>query len=132
MKNLFSSLLLLSVLFGFSSCTYTTGNGPIVEKGFAKDRFQGVELEGSFNVNINQGASQNVVVSGQENIIDKLKMDVMDGVLHISLEPGSYFNYDLVINLTLPTLERVKLSGSGDIMLGTFVGLNDLVVELDG
>lgn len=104
----------------------------MVEKGFSKDPFQGVELEGSFNVNIQQGAAQNVVVLAQENIIDKLKMDVMDGVLYLSLEPGNYFNYELTVNLTMPTIESVVLSGSGDIVLGTFVGLNDLKVELDG
>jgi hypothetical protein len=132
MKNLLRLVLLLSFLFALNSCTYTTGDGPVVEKGFAKDPFQGVELEGSFNVNIQQGATQKVVVFAQENIIDKLKMDVMEGVLYLSLEPGNYFNYELTVNLTMPAVESVVLSGSGDIVIGTFVGLGDLHVELDG
>ena len=132
MKTLLSTPLLIACFVLISSCTYTTGEGPIVEKGFAKDDFKGVELDGSFQVNIIQGARQNVVVLGQENIIEKLKMDVLDGVLYLSLEPGNYMNYDLEINLTMPMIELASLSGSGDIKLGTFVGLNELKISLDG
>lgn len=132
MKNLINSILGLSLMLILSSCNYTTGQGPVVERGFALDAFQGVEMEGSFNVNIKQGTQQNVVVAGNENIIDKLKMEVMDGVLYLSLEPGSYFNYELEVNLTMPTVSRVVLSGSADIEVGTFVGLGDLDVFLEG
>ncbi len=131
-RNHFSFLNLGLLAFALSACTYTTGDGPVVEKGFAKDPFQGVSLDGSFNVNIKQGALQNVVASGNENIIDKLRMDVMDGVLYISLEPGSYFNYDLTVNLTMTSLNSVELDGSGDIVIGTFVGIKSLKVRLDG
>ncbi len=132
MKYFLATIITFSSAMLLSSCTYTTGEGPVVEKGFAKDAFEGVELEGSFNVDIRQGTQQNVVVTGNENIIDKLKMDVMDGVLYLSLEPGNYFNYELQVNLTMPTLKKVVLSGSGDIKIGTFVNLNELEVSLDG
>ena len=132
LRKHFSFLILGVIALALSACTYTTGDGPVVEKGFAKDPFQGVSLDGSFDVNIKQGAVQNVVISGNENIIDKLRMDVMDGVLYISLEPGNYFNYDLMVNLTMTTLESVALDGSGDIVIGTFVGLDNLEVRLDG
>lgn len=114
------------------SCTITTGEGPVVEKGFAHEAFSAVELDGSFDLNINQGAIQNVVVSGNENIIDKLQMTVSDNVLYLSLEPGNYMNYDLDVNVTIPTIERVTLNGSGDINLNTFVGIENLVINLDG
>ena len=125
---LFSALM----LFSLASCTYTIGEGPVVEKGFAKEPFRGVELDGSFDVSITQGVQQNVVVLGNENIIDKLKMDVLNGILYISLEPGNYLNYDLEVRLTVPNIDYVSLSGSGDIKLGTFVGIEKLTVKLDG
>lgn len=132
MKQLINSTIVFAFLLVTSSCTYTTGEGPLVEKEFAKDAFRDVELDGSFNVNITQGAQQNVVVNGQENIIEKLKMDVLDGVLYLSLEPGNYMNYELEVDLTMPRLQTVVLSGSGDIKLGTFVGLDELKISLDG
>ena len=127
-----SSFLAVIFIFSFSSCTIITGEGPIVEKGFAKEMFHSVNVDGSFNVEIKQGAQQNVVVLANENITEKLKMDVVDGTLYLSLEPGTYFSYDLDIRLTMMTLNKVELSGSGDIMLGTFVGLSDVEVVLDG
>ena len=127
-----SSLLSIVILFSLGSCTYTTDEGPVVEKGFAKKPFQGVDLDGSFDVFIKQGAQQNVLVLGNENIIDKLKMDVLDDVLYLSLEPGTYLNYDLEVQITVPMVEYISLSGSGDIKLGTFVGINELAVKLDG
>ena len=128
LNSLFATVLLLSI----ASCTYTTGEGPVVEKGFAKETFDGVELNGSFDVSISQGVQQNVLVLGNENIIDKLKMEVLNGVLYISLEPGSYLNYDLEVRLTVPTVNYVSLSGSGDIKLGTFVEIDKLKMKLDG
>lgn len=129
---LITSFLFVLVLSMLSACTYTTGEGPVVEKGFAKEPFHGVELDGSFDVTINQGVQQNVLVLGNENIIDKLKMDVLNGILYLSLEPGNYVNYDLEVKLTIPTIDYVSLSGSGDIEIGTFVGIKKLTVKLDG
>ena len=122
----------LSFFILLVSCTYTTGEGSGVEKEFALDSFEGVALEGSFDVNIEQGAAQKVVAVGHENIIEKLILKVEDDVLYISLEPGSYFNFDLEVNITVPSLESIALDGSGDILIDTFVGLNDLNVKLDG
>jgi hypothetical protein len=127
-----SVILATALLFFLDSCTIITGEGPVVEKGFANEPFQSVNLDGSLNVHIKQGTQQNVMVSGNENIIEKLKMDVLDGTLYLSLEPGNYLNYELDVHLTMTTLKNVTLSGSGDITLGTFVGLSDLNVELDG
>ena len=116
----------------FTSCSYTTGEGSIVEREFTLETFSGIELDGSFDVNIEQGATQQVVAVGQENIIEKLKLNVVDGILYISLEPGTYLNYDLEVRVAIPDLEKATLLGSGDIRLGTFAGLDNLVIELDG
>ena len=59
-------------------------------------------------------------------------MNVLDGVLYISLEPGSYINYELEVRVVIPDLESAVLLGSGDIRLGTFAGLDDVKIELDG
>jgi len=122
----------LSLFILVASCTYTTGEGSSVEKEFDLDSFEGVALQGSFDVNIEQGAAQKVVAVGHENIIEKLVLKVEDDVLHISLEPGSYFNFDLEVNITVPSLKSIALDGSGDILIDTFVDLNELSVKLDG
>lgn len=115
-----------------TACDIVTGEGPIVEKGFAVEKFNSIELDGSFDVNLSQGTTQNVVVKGNENIIEKLRMTVSDQTLYLSLEPGSYINYELEVNIIVPDIEQIVLNGSGDIHLSTFVGISDLKVQLDG
>ena len=131
-KRSFQLTVLLSIILGIVSCNYITGEGPIVEKKMTVERFSGVELDGSFDVNIDQGMVQSVTVKGHENIIDELRLNVMDNVLYISLEPGSYINYELGVNITIPDLKLARLLGSGDIQLGTFVGLSSVNLEIDG
>lgn len=132
MRFSFLSVLGITSIMFFGACTYTSGEGPVVEKEFTLDAFTGVEMDGSFDVQITQGAAQKVVVATQENIMEKVKLSVVDGILYVSLEPGSYFNYELTVKLTMTTVDRIVLSGSGDINVGTFVGLEDLTVKLDG
>jgi hypothetical protein len=115
-----------------SACTFTTGEGPVVEREFAVESFTGVELDGSFDVSINQSATQQVVAVGHENILDKLKLNVVDGILYIKLEQGSYINYELEVKISISDLEQARLLGSGDIRIGTFANLDNLKVKLDG
>lgn len=115
-----------------SACTFITGKGPVVEKELVFETIHGVQLDGSFDLEIEQGADQKVEVLAQENIAEKLKMNVLDGILYLSLEPGSYLNYELTVRIVVPKIESIGLSGSGDIKVGTFVGIQDLIVSLDG
>lgn len=124
--------ILLLFAFYQTGCSYTTGEGEIVEKGFAVDKFKGVEMDGSFDIKIEQATTQNVIVSGHENIIDKLRLNVMDEVLYVSLEEGNYLNYELEVRSRIPDLNVVSLDGSGDIKVGTFVDQDILKLSLDG
>ncbi|MDP6908661.1 MAG: head GIN domain-containing protein [Flavobacteriales bacterium] len=122
---------LIAILF-LASCEFVTGQGPIVTKQMKVQSFDAIELDGSFNVELNQGTVQKVVAEGQENIIEKLVLEVQDDVLHLRLKPGNYRNFKLTVKITVPTIEGMNLSGSGDISIGTFVELEKLEVELDG
>lgn len=132
MRNYILNGILICLILSITSCDIVTGEGPIVEKGFAVDKFSSIELDGSFDVNLSQGTTQNVVAKGNENIIDKLRLTVSEETLYLSLEPGNYMNYDLEVNLTVPSVEQIVLNGSGDIHISTFVGISDLTVQLDG
>ncbi|MCF8463765.1 MAG: DUF2807 domain-containing protein [Flavobacteriales bacterium] len=94
--------------------------------------FHSINVDGSFNVFISQAVSQSVVVATQENILEHFKMSVMDGVLYLSMAPGSYMSYDLAVKLAMPTVSSMEMEGSGDVEIGTFVGIQNLTVKLDG
>lgn len=120
------------VLILSTSCKVIVGTGPIVEKELSVDSFRGIDVDGSFDVSVEQGTVQNLKVLANENIHEHVKLEVVDGVLYASLEDGNYMNYDLELKVVVPDLNKVVLSGSGTIKLGTFVNLNLLNVSLDG
>lgn len=131
-RSFFASLVLILIVSTVSSCKFIVGEGPVTEKDFDLESFRSVELDGSFDVQITQGAEQKVLVVGNQNIIENLEMKVVNDMLYLSLEPGNYLDYDLEVRLTVPTIEDVRLLGSGDIKVGTFVQLQDLKIVLDG
>jgi hypothetical protein len=126
------AFLTLVASVAITGCTITTGDGPIVEKTIEMEPFHSVNIDGSFDVFISQAVSQSVVVATQSNILEHFKMNVMDGVLYLSMAPGSYMSYDLAVKVAMPIVSSIELDGSGDVEIGTFVGLHDLSVKLDG
>lgn len=48
------------------------------------------------------------------------------------MERGHYKNYELTINVTVPDLNSVHLSGSGRIEVNDFTSQNDLEIDISG
>jgi hypothetical protein len=123
--------MLLSALF-LSACSFTTGHGPIITEDYQLEEFSGVVLEGSFDLLLAQGDERKVSVTGNQDMVERLVVTVENHELHVSLKPGAYTNYTLKVNVTLPHFKRLKLDGSGDIVVGDFKGLDDVEVLLEG
>jgi hypothetical protein len=131
MKKIFELSIILSLSMTFSACNQIKGEGPIITKEIGVDDFDGVALEGSFNVVVNQGI-KTVVAEGHGNIIDRLDAEVRDGVLILELENGYYRDYELNVSVSTNMLQKLEVSGSGDMKVGSFSKLNDLVLSVDG
>ena len=133
--------ILTSVLFVFSalifhSCTddifCEDGEGPIVEKEVPLEMFDGIDLASSFDAKIIQGDEQRVIAIGHENIIYDLNLDVRDGVWEADLEGGCHTNFSLRLEIILPSVQKIKTSGSGDLTISGFDNLQNLKVVSDG
>jgi len=126
--------------FLFSSCgdndfdntDAIEGEGPIVSEIIPVSDFIGVDLLGSFDVDIVQGSEQIVTAEGQANIIDRLKLEVNDDILSVTLEDGSYQNFDLMIFIQSPMIETYQLTGSGDMTIDGYENLENLNILLLG
>ncbi|MEZ4771853.1 MAG: head GIN domain-containing protein [Bacteroidia bacterium] len=94
----------------------TKGSGPTVIDTLAISPFTGINLTLAGDVYISKGPVQSVEIHGQENLIEKLKTDVEGGVWKIDFQ-GCIINHeDFEIHITLPELDFVKISGSGNII----------------
>lgn len=100
-------------------------SGPDGSRSFAASGFTGVELAGSDNVVVTRGERFSVVATGPQDILDKLEVKVVGGVLVISRESRmmSWGNgKGATIAVTLPRLDKAELSGSGEMTVDAASG----------
>jgi hypothetical protein len=118
--------------------------GPAVERSFAVGDFDRIELAGAYDVTVHTGAKPGVKARGGENALDRLVVEVRNGVLVIEPRKGHGFNWNwsrngkVAIDVTVPSLRGAELSGAGDINIdnvkgdrfdGGVNGAGDLTIE---
>ncbi|MEH0158348.1 head GIN domain-containing protein [Limibacter armeniacum] len=129
---------LVSVLFALFliSCD----NSGIVGEGEIKirsvelpDKIEGIKFYNSADVYLVQSAVQDVILEGQDNILDNLKLNVKDNVLEVDEERNVRQHDVLRIYISMETLKQISLFGSGTIRTeNTFEGLERIVIRLSG
>lgn len=134
-KNiLFVSMLASGILF--SSCSddgiCTQGQGRIETEILDLDEFSGIDLSESADVSITQGDVQKVTVTGHGNILDLLETTVRNDVWQIDLERGCYRDYELSIDIVVPDLRSISISGSGNVYVDDFTDQNNLDLDISG
>lgn len=110
-----------------------SGEGPVVKKTLQLDNFHAINLSVSGNVYLKQGSTQSVEVEAQQNIIDNLKKEVTDGRWNIGFEENVRRLNKLNIYITVPSIDEVLVSGSGDIIgQSVFSGISTLNIGVSG
>ena len=130
-QSVFLGVVIISIVLISCGKQYK-GEGEVTTEILSISDFSGVGLTFSDNVTIKQGATQEVKAIGHANIIERIKTSVSDNFWKIGLEDGNYTNYELSIEITLPNLNRLKLSGSGNLTANDFTNQSDLDVALSG
>jgi hypothetical protein len=81
------------------------------------DSFDRVALSGQGDVEVSVGRAQSVTVRTDDNLLDDVRTEVDDGELKIS-QPGNLQidpKVGITIEITVPDLRAVDLSGSGNV-----------------
>lgn len=126
---LFSGLLLTSCFEEGGICVNADQNQ--ITQDFDLTGFTGLKLATVGHVNLIPGDSLDIKVTGSENIIDLLKMDLNGEVLKIDIDRCTR-NTDLVFDITMPVLTSVAISGSGTIIGTDPFDVEDLEVKISG
>jgi len=134
MKKLVVILLLVAGLFIFPSCEKVVGEGPLVTQTRTVGNFTGVSSEMSGKVNFTIAPDYKVEITAQQNILDVLNTNVVNGVLHIDFKNNVRVKQheDLLINITAPYADYFRLSGSGNMNVQGDITANNLKVTLSG
>lgn len=109
------------------------GEGPKVVRELNLDKFDGFTLSISGTVYVRQGSPQSVEIEAQDNIIANIKTDVSGNIWKIGFDKNVRDHDGVKIWITVPTLTRAGISGSGDIVgESRFTGLGDLDLGISG
>ena len=118
--------------------------GPTVERSYKVGKFDRVDLAGAYDVTIRTGAAPGVSARGNEKMIERLIVEVRDGVLLIHPEKRKGFSWGrwnhgkVSVSVTVPSLSGAQLSGAGDIRIdevkgdrfeGGIAGAGDLAID---
>jgi hypothetical protein len=123
--------LALLVHGGGSSGKGTQGSGIAATQARSVGEFGGLELAGSNTVTVTAGAPQSVVVHADSNLIADVTTRVVGGNLVIDTTGGFTTHSPMNVEVTVPSLTVVKLSGSGRISV-TGIKVPRLDVTLSG
>lgn len=133
MKIYLTALVAFTALF--SSCVKgITGGGPVVTETRNVDTVNTIQLEGTADVEIMQGATQRVTVSGYQNLVSFYTTEVTNGnlILRFSDVYYSVRKNNIKVVITVPDIRSVKSNGSGNINISNFQHKNYLYSFVNG
>ena len=97
-----------------SGCTIGD-DGPTTTRTRDVGAFTRIENDGSVDVRLHVGKAQKVRVSAGEKVIDDVGTEVRDGALRLTFDHDGFGGDDVVVDVSVPKLAAIKVSGSGDI-----------------
>ena len=125
------ALLILAAVLLLGGC----GGGPKVTETRDVAPF-GLAVTGDVNVDVVPGEAGPVVVTGGEDVIDRVRTETSDGLLHISIKDrgiviGPDPFDDVRVRVPAGGLKKIHVQASGDLDLGQ-VDVDALTIEVDG
>lgn len=127
--------LLATILIIGCAQVRITGSGNLVTQEEAVTGFDEVDVSQSFNVDITQGDTFQVVIRVDDNLVEHLNITKQGSTLRINLKPSRNYilnNATLEAEVTMPELVGVDASGSSDVNISGFDSTKSLVVDLSG
>src|SRR5664279_2052805 len=114
-------LLVATASIFMSACNifngeWITGNGNIRTEKRSTGNFTGVKTSGSIDVEISSGDTYAVSAEDDDNVLPYIVTEVREGVLNVHYKEGTSIQSDHAkVYVTAPSLDKVSVSGSGNI-----------------
>ena len=107
------------------------GNGNVETETRALSGFSSIDNEGAYEVYIIQDEVSEVSIEAESNLISHIRTEINGSTLRIYSKENLKTHYAIKLYIRTPDVNRVTLSGSGLIDLGT-VNTDKLEVTLSG
>ncbi|MGB3589385.1 MAG: head GIN domain-containing protein [Tunicatimonas sp.] len=117
---------------GFGVGPTVRGSDNVITEGRILDSFSRIEVEGSANVIISQGANQQVEVEADDNIVPVITTKVRGNELEISNSRNYQSNNPVNVYITVPVVSAISVDGSGDVYGQTSLDGDELELDVSG
>ena len=129
-----STIIILALTIGFSSCEKVTGEGPVISETRNIVNFNGVDLRVSGDVYYKQDSVYKVEIKAQQNILDVMQTYLINNHLVISFKNNIRVrSYDpVMIIISSPSVTSLRISGSGNIYSTSAVTPAAMEMDISG
>ncbi len=139
MKNLALPILIILLALG-TACSFAftgtganvTGSGRLMDKQYDLTGFTRVEIGHGARLTVSQGAAFATTVTADDNLSQYLIVEKRGDTLYIGLQPGSYRNFTLRANVTMPAMRGLILSGGSHTDIAGFRSTEYLDLNISG
>jgi hypothetical protein len=126
----------LAALFALAFLVAGCGGGDRITQSRDVGPFDRLEVSGSVEVAVVPGDGREVSVYAGEDVIDRVETESSGGILRVDVHDrgiviGPDPLGDVRVQVSAPTLEGVRIAGSGDVALSD-LDLRELELEVDG
>ena len=109
-------LLVLTTILTLASCHFERGSGNIISENRKLADFKEITVGSSFDVEVKMGATTDVRVEADDNVIKYIETEVSGNTLKIGFKSNHGFsNTHLKVFITTPELTSVKTSASASV-----------------
>ncbi|GHA64395.1 head GIN domain-containing protein [Pontibacter akesuensis] len=108
------------------------GNGNITTQNRSVSGIRGIDVSGGFTVELTQGSNEGVRLEAEENLIDNIKTEVRNGVLHIYNDKSISSSKGMKAYVTLKALESIDISGGVKIIGNSTFKSDALKMDMSG
>lgn len=109
-------IILIGILQAIMLLTGVSLFGQTTKESRNPGNFSSIESNSSVDIVLKQGSNCSIVIEADNDIVSKVKTEVVGNKLTIGLERGTYRNIKVLrATITLPRLEELQIKGSGDV-----------------
>lgn len=113
--RLLSLVAMMAILSALPACT--TGEGPVLDEPREVGAFTRIEAGSGIHVTVTIGPAGPLVVRAQADIASSIQTDVRAGTLRVEAIDDFVVAEPVVIEVTVPTLESITLSGGAETVV---------------
>ncbi|WP_452226239.1 head GIN domain-containing protein [Lacinutrix cladophorae] len=112
------------------------GNGNVTTISRTTNDYDAVACTGSMDFILVKGQEGKITIEGEENLLEHIVTEVKNNTLVVKVEKGVNLStsYNKTIKITIPfeDINKVSLTGSGDLWNTNTINTTDLDVDLTG